>query len=313
MQDNRIAGLSVIIPTYNRYGVLFDTLRLLSQQSLKPLEIIVIDQTTPSAQAKHLKEAISMEVPYLRFIDSAFPNASIARNRGIREARSDLLLFLDDDVVMPVDLLEKHFSNYSDQKIAAVSGQVLENGEKPTEEFSRSYYLKHTGWTYFPLNYSRRCEVINLNSCNLSIRKEIIIEAGGFDENYIRTFFDDTDLALRVHRVCLKKGLKAVHDPQATLIHLRSAGGNRPAGLNEYIIADRYAWMVWLYFLIINFGLYSYQEILRRLRYAVFRRVNFLKPRYLVMALAEFLLGFSLALKAIKRGRRLGFLHDDER
>jgi GT2 family glycosyltransferase len=307
MQDNKIIGLSVIIPTYNRHGILFDTLRLLLKQSLKPLEIIVIDQTKPSAQVKYLKDELSKEAPYLRFIESAFANASVAINHGIREARAEVLLFLDDDVTIPSDLLAKHLSNYSDQTIAAVSGQVLEGGQKPTEEFPRSYYRKRTGWIYFPLNFSRRCEVVNLNSCNLSIRKNVIVEAGGFDENYTKTFFDDTDLALRVRRVCLSQGFKVVHDPEATLIHLKSGGGDRPVGINEYVIADRYAWMVWLYFFINNFGLYSYREILIRLRLVVFRRVNLFRPRYLAIALAEFILGFSLALKAIKKGRKLGF------
>jgi GT2 family glycosyltransferase len=157
------------------------------------------------------------------------------------------------------------------------------------------------------LNFSRRCETINLNSCNLSIRKNVVVEAGGFDENYIKTFFDDTDLALRVRRVCLNKGLKVVHDPQASLTHLKSEGGDRPSGINEYIIADRHAWMVWIYFFVSNFGLYAYREILIRLKSVVFRRVNLFRPRYLGIAFAEFIFGFSLALKAIKKGRKLGF------
>jgi glycosyltransferase involved in cell wall biosynthesis len=312
MRAKKIVDISVIIPTYNRRDVLRDTVNSLLKEETQPLEIIVIDQTADDVPFEIFRKSLSALAENLQFITQKEANANVARNRGIRESRGSILLFLDDDVVFAPGFLERHFLNYGDLSIAAVSGQVLEEGQAPTDIIPKEYYRRHTGWLYFPLNFSRRSEVINLTSCNLSIRREVIVEAGGFDENYIKTFFDDSDLSLRVHRLCLVKKLKTIHDPAAGLLHLKARGGDRPSGINQYVIADRTTWMIWLYFLVNNFGLLAWPEIANRFRRTVLRKVNLLHPKYLVMAFLEFILGCCKALKVIKQGRKLGFNNNQD-
>lgn len=308
-------NISVILPTYKRDKILHNTLTQLLEQNLSPLEIIVIDQTEKHDSGVQAFLDKLIRENKIRYIYQDTPHANMARNRGFKESRGDIVLLLNDDIVMGEDLVGAHLINYKDHTIAAVSGQVLEPGEVPTDKFPPQFYRKYTGWMYFPLNFSKRMEVINLNSCNLSIRRDIIIEAGGFDENFIKTYFDDTDFSIRVHKLCVKKGLRTIHDPKATLFHLKEPtlpGENRPSGLNEYVVADRYAWMTWLYFFLINFGLYASWEILLRLRTCVFRRKNILRPHYLLVAFLEFILGLEKALMLIKGGRRLPFLKSYE-
>jgi len=303
-------NLSVILPTYKRDKILCNTLSQLLNQDPSPLEIIVIDQTKRhDFQTQMFLEELIRENK-IRYIYQDSPHANMARNRGVKESKGDIVLILNDDIVIEKDLIYKHYINYKDKTIAAVSGQVLESKEEPTDRFPPQYYRKFTGWMYFPLNFSKRVEVINLNACNLSIRRETFIEAGGFDENFIKTYFDDTDLSIRVHRISLKRGFKTIHDPKAGLFHLKEPtlrGENRPSGINEYVIADSDAWLTWLYFFLINFGLCASWEILLRLRRCVFRKKNILKPCYLWKACLEFIIGMQKALELIKNGRKLGF------
>lgn len=309
MNSKDTVNLSVILPAYKRDKILCNTLKALLDQKPLPLEIIVVDQTkSHDPQTQEFLENLIRENK-IRYIYQDLPHANMARNRGIRESKGEIVLILNDDIIITGrNFIAAHIFNYQDPTIAAVSGQALEDGNEPTDKLPRRYYRRYTGWMYFPLNFSKRTEVVNLNACNLSMRREILIEAGGFDENFIKTYFDDTDLSLRVHKICLKKGLKTIHEPQASLIHLKSRGGeNRPSGINEYVVADRYTWMTWLYFFLINFGLYGGWEILLRLRSCVFRKKNILKPYYLWSAFLEFVIGMQKALELISKGRKLPF------
>jgi GT2 family glycosyltransferase len=300
--------LSVILPTYKRDSILCNTLSQLIIQDPAPLEIIVVDQTlkhTPEA-SDFIKKLVSENK--IKYIYQELPRANTARNRGVLEARAGIVLILNDDIVIGQGLIGAHFRNFSDPEIAAVSGLVYEHTDKMVYDFPARYYWKHTGWMYFPLNYGTRCPTINLNACNLSVRKDIFMEAGGFDENFIKTSYDDSDLSIRIHKLCLKKGLKTVHDPLAGITHLlepTGPGENRPSGYNEYVIADRRTWETWLYFFIINFGLNCLWEVSLKFRRCVLRKKNILRPYYLWKAFIEFILGLFSAIKLIRGGRRL--------
>ena len=314
-EDKKRVNLSVILPTYKRDKILCEVLNQLLDQNTLPLEIIVIDQTKNHDPDTQVILTNLIRENKIKYIYQDLPHANMARNRGVREAKGEIILILNDDILIDRNLIWTHYANYKDPTLAAVSGQVLKKAEEATDKLPSRYYRKFTGWTYFPLNFSKRVEVINLNACNLSMRREIFIEVGGFDENFIKTYFDDTDLSLRVYNLCLKKGLKTIHDPEASLIHLMeptSPGENRPSGKNQYVVADSDAWMTWFYFFLINFGLYASWDILLRLRACVFRKKNILRPKYLWVALLEFVIGLEKALRLIRKGRRLGFVKEED-
>jgi len=306
MSEKQTVDLSVVLPTYNRESILVNVLKQLLGQEPKPLEIIVIDQTDKhDLNTQEFLDTLIKE-GRIKYIYQQEKHANVARNRGIIESRGEIVLILNDDIVIPKDLVGKHFDNFKDPSIAAVSGAVLEHVTELTDKFPPDYYRKYTGWIHFPLNYSMRVETINLNSCNLSIRRDIAMEAGGFDENFYRTYFDDSDLGLRLHKLCLKKGLRAIHDPGVCIVHLREpTGGLRPSGINDYVVADRYAWMTWLYFFILDFGLYAYLDLFIYFRTCVFRKKNILRPYYLWVAFQEFIIGLLKAIGLIIHGRRL--------
>ncbi len=300
-------SISIIVATYNRPNALRDT--LLSFQSLDPgpLEILVVDQSeSPPADHVAWLSAHQAEHREVRWIRHSPPNAQGARNRGIREARGDVVLFVDDDVEVPADLVGRHWSNYVDPHLAAVSGMILEPGESPVHELPARCNRSKIGWIYAPLNYGVRSERINLSSCNCSIRREHALAVGGFDENFTRTLFDDTDLAWRLHVYCREKCLKVVHDPQAWLTHLRvQNGGNRPGRRNEFVVADANAWYTWCYFHFQHACWESFRTLMQRYRWWVWHRKNILRPWWLVSAHREMLAGMLRARRAITAGPRL--------
>src|SRR6476469_7147811 len=98
---------SIVMPTFQRREVVCDALRSLT--ALKyggDVEIIIVVDGSTDGRAEALAQIAS---PYpVRIIEQANRGASGARNRGASEARGDIILFLDDDMICESDLVEQH-------------------------------------------------------------------------------------------------------------------------------------------------------------------------------------------------------------
>jgi GT2 family glycosyltransferase len=296
--------ISAIIPTFNRPAALRRTLQTVFALNPLPDELLIVDQS--EHEDADLRDYIATAPPALTIhYWRRPPNAQSARNEAAARASGDILLFLDDDVLLERDLVADHLRNYEDRTVGAVGGFYLEPGEQPTREFPAHYFRKHTGWIYFPHAHVDRMETGLLPSCNGSIRRELLFHAGGFDEQFIRTLLDDTDLSCRLRAM----GVRVIHDPTARAIHLKEpSGGKRPGGRNPFVIADSAAWQVWWYFFAINFGWRGWRDILVRFRSTVLRRVNLVRPWYLATAMYHFVHGGVRARAAIRAGRGLPLL-----
>ena len=88
--------LSVIIPTLGRAESLARLLRALGSQTLRDIEIIVVDQNPPGFLEARLPRQLLMQA---RQIQMKEQNASAARNAGFLSSSGSLILFLDDDMV----------------------------------------------------------------------------------------------------------------------------------------------------------------------------------------------------------------------
>jgi len=231
------------------------------------------------------------------------PNAQVARNEAARHSRSEILLFLDDDVDPEKNLIGAHLENYRDPSIHAVGGFYLEPGETEVDEPRKVIWWRPlTKMETYPACYRQRVDSPLWPSCNGSVRREIFLGLEGFDENYRYTLLDDTDLAVRMR----KAGYRCVHDPKARLFHRKEpTGGNRPVNPADQVIANREKWYTWFYFFWMNYGLLSLGEIFLRMRTNVFRKPYLLKFGILWIAVGEMILGFWLAAGAICKGRKL--------
>jgi len=294
--------LSVIIVTYNRGPTLLRTLESVLAQSPAAREVIVVDQTPQPAPAVKAQLDYWVAAGAIRYLFQAEPNAQQARNRAISEAACAVLLFLDDDVILEPGMMAAHLANYTEPTLAAVCGYYTEPGDVPLDTLPDYCQRRWTGWIHTPHCYTKRMECHLFPSCNGSIRRDVIRRLGGFDENYTHTLLDDTDLACRLKAA----GHRAVHDPQARLVHLKEpSGGKRPGGLNQHVLADANRWFTWCYFYWMNFGWQGVPELALNFRRCVLRKPNLLRPWYLMVATVESIRGAARALRALLRGRRL--------
>lgn len=293
--------VSVIIVTYNRPAALRQTLEDLRAQTVAPLEILVVDQSRDADGRPLDLSPLAAEFPNLRYLYQAVPNAQRARNLGIRRAKGDVVLLVDDDVRIGPGFVASHLRNYEDDPtLDGVSGQVLEPGQQPTTELPAACDWPHIGWMFLPLHYARRRPAVNWPSCNGSVRREMALKAGGFDEQFVRTWLDDTDFSWRLHQA----GAKIVFDPLASLVHLKvPSGGKRPARVNRHVLADTEHWGTLFYFWRKNFGMRrAWRHYRRYVRRLICRKVLLARPHWLGVALWHMAAGYRWAGVRVRQG-----------
>lgn len=212
--------LSVVIVTYRRHEPLCDSLRKLAPH-YNPgwAEVIVVDQCPPQPLPTDI-----LALSGLRYIVLDKPSMVEARNVGIRFARGEIVLFLDDDVVPLPGLIENHVAAYTDPSVGGVAGRILDPGKEcdTPPANSKSFDPVH-GWEYAHFDHTVPGDVMTSRGCNMSFQRLLLLGLGGFDRN-IKIFRDDTDMCLRV----IQSGKKIRFVPAAALVHLNaSSGGTR--------------------------------------------------------------------------------------
>jgi glycosyltransferase involved in cell wall biosynthesis len=95
--------IAVVIPCYNHLNVLRRTLEALARQTLKPIEVVVVDDGSVEDQEKIVGEVPGLPVRWMRLRHNH--GAPYARNEGSRVTSAPFLLFLDADAeLVPVAL-----------------------------------------------------------------------------------------------------------------------------------------------------------------------------------------------------------------
>ena len=223
---------SVVICTYARPEVVKRLLLELNGQRYQDFEVLLVCQGD-KGDLERIKDSIKNIYP-LRYYYEASPNLPRARNIGVKEAHGEVIIFLDDDTKPDNNLIGAHLANYTDSTIGMVGGKVF--GEKHERDVSDSKIGKvrrFDGFAYGGFYKDIRCQVMHARGVNMSVRKEIALEIGGFDERFEGTAeYEDADFCLRV----LKKGYKIVFDPTAVIEHfLLAFGGCRVVSREEQV------------------------------------------------------------------------------
>ena len=116
---------SIVICTYKRASYLRDTLRAVFPliKGRPGYEVVVIDNNSPDNTKEVVQEFIPE--PNFRYYLEMNPGVSHARNRGIKESRNEILIFLDDDVDLEPDFFIKCEELYKDASVEIAGGKLL--------------------------------------------------------------------------------------------------------------------------------------------------------------------------------------------
>jgi GT2 family glycosyltransferase len=212
------ADLSIVIPTYGREEVLMETVRRVLVLDPPPAELLVVDQTrrhSEDVERELTRLSVSGAIAWIRL---AAPSIPRAMNAGLLRARSDVVLFLDDDVIPAPGLVAAHLAAHRDSGAAVVAGQVLQPGEEPEAGAEGPFRFRS----------AERRWVTEVMGGNFSIRRELAIGIGGMDENFVRAAYGfEAELCQRARA----RGAEILFEPRASIRHLRApSGGTRAWG-----------------------------------------------------------------------------------
>lgn len=117
-------SVSVLIPTHRRPHLLRECLQSLTIQTLKPNEVIVLENG-PIKISEEICDEFIGKLPIKYFWDP-IANVSRARNILVDKALNEIIAFIDDDCLAARDWLENLIAPfYRDPKIGAVGGDYL--------------------------------------------------------------------------------------------------------------------------------------------------------------------------------------------
>jgi glycosyltransferase involved in cell wall biosynthesis len=212
-------ALSVVIPTYNRAAVLKKALEAYRGQFAPQLihELIVVDDGSTDGTETMVCESIR-ESPFpVRYLRQSNKGPAAARNYGIKEARSRLILFTDSDIVPDRDFVSQHaeWHRENPQTSAAVLGYVTWPADPKPTPFMRWYGEEGPLFTYGKFQNQREVSFSNLYTCNVSLKADFLRTCGLFDEEFKSAAYEDTELGYRLFRA----GLKLLYNPNAIAYH----------------------------------------------------------------------------------------------
>ncbi|HET8568501.1 MAG TPA: glycosyltransferase [Candidatus Limnocylindria bacterium] len=210
-------SFSIVIPTYDRADVVERTLRHLAALDYPAdlYEVLVVDNSsdgTPAMVERVAREA-RCEIRLLRRPDRL---PAVKRNIGLREARGEHVLFLNDDVWSEPQLLREHAASHaaSRPEPAAVVGLVVQSSEMPATPFLDAY----RPFAYWEIQDRADREVgyQHFWSMDLSLPRRVMLERNLlFHEDWREIGHEDIELGYRWTRA----GLRVIYNPRARVHH----------------------------------------------------------------------------------------------
>jgi glycosyltransferase involved in cell wall biosynthesis len=227
--------ITTIIPARDAAGYLQRCLKALRDSTFAPLEIIVVDDGSKDNTAEVAREfgAIVMSTGG----NSMGP--SFARNLAARTAQGDIIFFVDSDVCVKADTLQKIRDSFdADAELDALMGSYDNNPSEP-DFISQYRNLMHS---FVHQTGSERASTF-WSGCG-AIRRQVFLDNSGFSEGYGRPAIEDIELGYRLvqakRKIILDRSLLVTHMKRWTFWGLiKTDIFDRGIPWTELILRDR--------------------------------------------------------------------------
>lgn len=211
--------ISVVVCAYTeeRWTDLTAALTSVLEQSEPGQDVVLV-----SDYADSLLERARAAFPQVTCVPNDGPRGlSGARNTGVARATGDVVAFLDDDAVAAPDWLARMLAAYADPAVIGVGGDVQPAWRAPRPSWFPEEFLWVLGCSYRGLP-TARADIRNPIGANMSFRRDLIAQGGGFDTAIGRLGKDaagceETELSIRVRAA--NPGTRIVLEPAARCAH----------------------------------------------------------------------------------------------
>lgn len=226
--------VSVVIPVYNGGSDFEQCLQALAASSVAPLEIIVVDDGSTDSSS-----SIARQCNTKVFDTGGRRGPAKARNIGANAAIGDVIFFLDADVTVSRDAVERVANAFAqDPQLDALIGSY---DDDPAH---RDFLSQYKNLMHCYVHQAGRQQASTFWSGCGAMRRSVFLRHSGFNESYERPAIEDIELGYRLvqagGRILLDKDLRVKHLKQWTFWKLlRTDVMDRGIPWTELILRDR--------------------------------------------------------------------------
>jgi glycosyltransferase involved in cell wall biosynthesis len=215
MANQESPFVSVIIAAYNAGNTLGICLQALENQIYPKdrYETIVVDDGSSDTTVDIARQYKA------RVFSQANQGAAVARNRGAKEAKGELLLFTDSDCEPLVDWIAQMVRPFLNPEIVGAKGFYKTRQPQLVARFAQ-------------LEYDIKCDKLKkdvyidfIDTYSAAYRRDVFLQFGGFDAIYTTASGEDMEFSYKLSL----KGYKMVSVPDAFVYHLH------PDRLSKYL------------------------------------------------------------------------------
>ena len=221
---------SIIIPTHNRAEILQRCLECICELENpdEKWEILAINNNSTDS-TEEIINFYRNRLPNLRYFQATDPGLHVGRNLGCDKAKGKVLCYIDDDSFVSEGWLKGIEKAFREPEVVLVGGPCLPQYEiEPPAWLNNMWSITEEGRTLGSLSLidvgdeQRWISPYYVYGCNFSIRKDILVEIGGFHpdgmpKELLRYRGDGETF---VSRKIIELGCKAVYSPGAKIHHL---------------------------------------------------------------------------------------------
>ncbi len=219
--------ISVIVCTYNRSTMLEDTLRSWSGvvQGDIQAELIVVDNASTDGSGDVVRRFREQCQSVVKYVHEPRIGLSLARNRGVQEARGDIVAFVDDDVYFDPNWLTSVYSTFSMHVDAdCLGGRSIPKFDVTEPDWLSDRILRFYGSTQSGEEMRQMTFPEHPFGVNMAFRRRVFDVVGGFRPELGRkgtSLLSDEEKEL-FYRIANAR-LKVLYVPDAIIYHRVSA------------------------------------------------------------------------------------------
>lgn len=230
--------VSIISINYNDAAVTMDMLKSLQQLSYTNYEVIIVDNASPTDNPDIIQETY----PNITLIKSD-KNLGFAggNNLGVREAKGEYLLFINNDTIVPSGFIEPLVQTLqNDVAIGMVSPKIKFHWDDTLIQYAGYTQMSH--WTirnnsigYHQKDdgrFDQEGETESIHGAAMMIPKRVVDEVGTMTEIYF-LYYEEHDWAQMIKRA----GFKIYYQPKSYILHKESLSTGKFSPLKTYYIA----------------------------------------------------------------------------
>lgn len=211
--------VAVVICCYTerRWDDIMAAVRSVRAQTVPVHQVLLVVDHCP-ALLRRLRAELGEEC----VLENTFSQGlSGGRNSGVAAATGEVVAFLDDDAVAAADWLEHMVGEYGDSRVMAVGGRTEPSWDQPPQGWFPAEFNWVVGCSYRGLP-TQRTTVRNAFGGNMSIRREVLAEVGGFRDGIGRA--GGRPLGCEETELCIRAGVRRpasriVYQPGALIRH----------------------------------------------------------------------------------------------